>query len=318
MNFGGIQQLISDLLVQDGGRTVLASRLFESALLILLLVVIQRLVYRLINENVHEFDRRHRARVWARSTIVLALVIALMLLWVPSGQTLLQIVALLAAGLALTLSRPISSVLAWMVIMARHPIRIGDRVQFGEVMGDVVDLGLLHVHLLEIGNWVDADQGTGRLVHVPNSVIFDGAVYNYTEAFDLIWNELEFIVSHDSDWEQAREILLESVEPLYEEIASHAVDAAEEMARRYAYQRGITTPFVYVKLLRDGIKLSLRYLIEPRRRRGTAHDLTVSFLRTIRERPEIRLAPPGYHITLSGSDAVGPIEPPPRAGALKR
>lgn len=302
MDLQGVQELIAKLLVQDGGRTALASRLVESALLILVLVLVQRLVYRLLNEHISEFDRRHRSRVWARSLVVFVLIVGLTLIWVPSGQTLLQVLALLAAGLALTLSRPITNVLAWTVILARQPIRIGDRVQLGEASGDVVDIGMLHVHLLEIGNWVDADQGTGRLVHVPNSIIFDGPVYNYTEAFDLIWNEIDFVLTHDSDWETAREILREAVEPLYEEIAAHAVDAAEQMARRYAYQRGITTPFVYVKLLRDGVKLTLRYLIEPRRRRGTAHDLTVTFLRALRDHPEIRLAPPGYQITLSGRD----------------
>ncbi|MGH2541191.1 MAG: mechanosensitive ion channel family protein, partial [Ardenticatenaceae bacterium] len=250
----------------------------------------QQLANRLINSNVPNVERRHQLRVWARTLALVFVVFTLIAFWLPSGQTLLQVLALLAAALALTLSRPISSLLAWLVIVIRSPIRIGDRIEAGDVRGDVVDIGLLHIHLLEIGNWVDADQSTGRIAHVPNTVIFDRPIFNYTEGFDLIWNELEFVLTHDSNWERARDLLIEIVSPLHAKIEPLTVAAADAMARRYAYQRGITTPYVYVRLLRDGIKLSLRYLTEPRRRRGSAHDITVAFLTAVRAEADIELA----------------------------
>ncbi|MDQ4074932.1 MAG: mechanosensitive ion channel family protein, partial [Chloroflexota bacterium] len=293
-----LQQALRGYLNALGEGPGLFARLLETVAAVVLLVLLQQLAYRLINRNVPEVDRRHQLRVWVRTLTFLLVTFTLIALWLPSGQTLLQVLALLAAGLALTLSRPISSIMAWGVITVQSPFRVGDRIQAGEVMGDVVDIDPLHIHLLEIGNWVDADQSTGRLIHLPNSVIFDGPVYNYTEGFDLIWNELEFVLTHDSDWERARQLLLKEARMIYTEIEPRAVAAADNMARRYAYQRGITTPFVYVKLLRDGIQLSLRYLTQPRRRRGTGHDITTAFLRALRAEPNIKLAAPGYRIVL--------------------
>jgi hypothetical protein len=60
-----------------------------------------------------------------------------------------------------------------------HLFEIGDRVQIGTHRRDVVDIRIFQFTLLEIGNWVDADQSTGRILHIPNSWIFKQALSNY-------------------------------------------------------------------------------------------------------------------------------------------
>jgi small-conductance mechanosensitive channel len=269
------------------------------------LVLIQRLLYGVINNNVQDVERRHTLRVWTRLIVGALAIATVVAIWLPRGGTVVQVLALLTAGLALTLSRPITSVLAWLVISVRVPFRVGDRIEVNGVRGDVVDIGLLHMHLLELGNWIDADQTTGRIVHIPNSVIFDFPLFNATESFDLIWNELEFVVTHDSDWERAREIILAEAQPIYESLEQRAIEASERISRRYAYQKGITTPYVFVKLLRDGIRLSLRYLADPRGRRVTSHQIFSGVLRAFRDEPNIHLAPQGYRIYLSDSEQNG-------------
>lgn len=297
MGLDDITAQLEALVMAEGGSERLLWLLVESVVGLVVLGMLNYLVTLLINRQVDNVDRRHQLRVYSRTLVMVLGIVLLVGLWFPNARTVLSVVALLAAALTVTLSRPITNVLAWLVIVTRSPIRVGDRIEVNGVKGDVIDIGMLHTHLLELANWVDADQSTGRIVHVPNTFIFDGPVFNATDEFELIWNELDFYVTPPSDWEMAREILLELALPFYDSIEQHAMEAAERMARRYAYQRGISTPFVYVKLLRDGIKLSLRYLCEPRRRRGTAHDITVGFLTRIREHPTIQLAAPGYRIT---------------------
>lgn len=291
-------EALQSLIGSEGNSGAIFAKLIETFLSLILLGLLQQAVYYLINRNIDKIERRHQLRVWTRNLALLLVLSILVSLWLPSGQMILQAMALLAAALAVTLGRPISSVLAWLVIVIDHPFGIGDRIEAGDVKGDVIDIGLLHIHLLEVGNWVDADQTTGRIIHLPNRTIFEGPVFNSTAEFDLIWNELEFVLTHDSDWERGRELILAQAQPIYERIEEHAMEAADRMTQRYAYQRGITTPYVYVKLLRDGIKLSLRYLCETRRRRGTTHDITVGFLSAIRSEPTIKLAAPTVSILL--------------------
>lgn len=308
MSLDEIQRLLEQLYVVEGGRTGLLIQFLETLAILALLVLLQRGLYRLINNNVPEVERRHALRVWTR-IIAGALAIAVVLaIWLPNGRTVVQVLALLAAGLALTLSRPISSILAWMVIMVRAPFRVGDRIEINGVRGDVVDIGLLHIHVLELGNWIDADQTTGRIVHIPNTFIFDYPLFNATESFDLVWNELEFVVTHDSNWERAQEIILAQAQPIYDALADRAIAGAERMTQRYAYQKGISTPYVYVKVLRDGIRLSLRYLADPRGRRGTSHQIMTGVLRAFRDEPDIQFAPPGYRIFLADPGLDGNLE----------
>jgi len=54
---------------------------------------------------------------------------------------------------------------------------IGDRVQIGDVRGDVIDIGLLRTTLLETGSWVSKDMYNGRVVRIPNSTVLKGTVF---------------------------------------------------------------------------------------------------------------------------------------------
>lgn len=296
MGLESIQALLVELVSAEGGTNEILLLLVESIVGIVIVLLVNYFVVLLINQQIDHVGRRHQLRVYSRTVTLIVILLGLVALWLPNGQIFLSVLALFAAALTVTLSRPITNVMAWLVIVTRAPIRVGDRVEIGEVHGDVVDIGILHTHLLELGNWVDAQQSTGRVVHIPNSFIFDGPVFNATDQFNLIWNEMDFYLTVESDWETARDILINLATPLHATIEQAALEAAERMTQRYAYKRGITTPFVYVKLLRDGLKLSLRYLCIPRRRRGTAHDITIGFLSAIRENPRIVLAAPSYRI----------------------
>jgi small-conductance mechanosensitive channel len=296
LNLTDIIQSLRQIHLLEGGSVAILLRLVETGIGLILLWLLQKVIKQVVNRQIAEVERRHQVRGWVRIGGLVLATVFLILLWFPNGQTVLQVLALLAAGLALTLSRPISNLLGWVVILSRAPFRVGDRIEVGAVAGDVIDIGPLFIHLLEIRGWVDADQSTGRVVHLPNSVVFDTPIINFTEGFSLIWDELTVVLTHDSDWERAQALLLELAAPLYEQVEPRAMATADQMGRRYAYQRGITTPFVYIKLLRDGIQLSLRYLSEVRRRRGHRHDLTSAFLHAIRREPTIRLAVPAYRI----------------------
>jgi len=61
--------------------------------------------------------------------------------------------------------------------------------------------------MMEIGNWVAADQSTGRLLHVPNRQVFANVVANYTKGSDYIWNEIPVLITFESDWKKARYVL---------------------------------------------------------------------------------------------------------------
>lgn len=114
---------------------------------------------------------------------------------------------MLSAGLAVALKDPIADIVGWAFILWRRPFEVGDRIQIGDQAGDVIDQRIFQFTLMEIGNWVDAEQSTGRILHLPNGLIFTDVLANYTKGSRFIWNEIPVLVTFESDWEKAKQLL---------------------------------------------------------------------------------------------------------------
>ena len=230
---------------------------------------------------------------WGLSLFVLAG------LWSPSTDDLVTVLTVLGAGLAVALSDVLLSLAAWAHLTVNPPYRRGDRIEMNGTQGDVVDIRPLQTTLLEIGEWVDAHQSTGRLLHVPNAWIYQHGVKNYTEGFGYLWFEESVVVTYDSDWRAARELMLEMAE---ENLPTQEEDARgdlRQMTSEYLLRFNVLSPFVYVDLVDHGVKLTLRHLTSARGRRGVRHDLTIEVLERFRAHDQIQIAYPTYSVTAS-------------------
>ena len=130
---------------------------------------------------------------WKRSCLFIIGLLTVILIgsvWIKAIGQFGAFLGLLTAGLAIALKDPLTNIAGWIFILTRKPFALGDRVQIGEHAGDVIDLRLFQFTLLEIGNWVDADQSTGRIIHIPNGIVFTQAQANYSAGFKFIWNEM--------------------------------------------------------------------------------------------------------------------------------
>ena len=121
---------------------------------------------------------------------VIVITISIGAIWLRSINSLVTFLGLITAGLTIALREPVLNLLGWIFILWRRPFILGDRIQIGKMAGDVVDLRIFQFTVLEIGNWVDADQSTGRIIHIPNAKVFTDYIANYTSEFNFIWNEL--------------------------------------------------------------------------------------------------------------------------------
>jgi small-conductance mechanosensitive channel len=228
--------------------------------------------------------------------------------WVSIGKLNLQLwIGLASAGLTLALQNVILGFAGWVHIALRRPYDIGDRIQVGKVIGDVLDIRISHTCVLEVGNWVAADQSTGRLAFIPNSFIFTESVFNYTQGFSYIWNELPIHLAPGSDWRRARKMLEEIAGQGVNEIVAKAHEEISRAKSQYPILYEHLTPTVYLSLEPTGILLTLRYLTEVRSRRQTAAALTERILDEYGREPTVKLAFPGA--AQSAGPAVGTVTP---------
>jgi small-conductance mechanosensitive channel len=283
--------------------------ILASLLIVVIAFALSRVLKRFVPRYIDEPDRRYRASKMIGRLVGLAGLAAILLVWSSgSGPGLATILTVIGAGLAIAMREVLLSVAAWINIVLRSPFKQGDRIEVNGIRGDVIDIRLLHSTLMEIGGWVNADQSTGRILHFPNAWLYQYGIYNYTRGFGFIWNEIPFTVTFRSDWHAAREIMLSLASESADIVEKQVKQEIQQMSREYLIHFSILTPFVYVRVTRSGVLLTLRYLTEVRKRRGTEHALTMGILNAFREQGHVELA-----YDMAGVAAVDPPQfgPPP-------
>lgn len=285
-----VQQFLQDETVRRIVSDPTAQDVVFSLLIVVAAYVISRILQRLVPRYVDEPERRYRAAKMIGRSVALIAVIAILILWSVGEADVITLLTVIGAGLAIALREVVLSFVGWVNIVLRTPFKQGDRIEINGVQGDVIDIRLFHSSLMEIGNWAMGDQSTGRIVHIPNGWIYQYGVFNYTRGFGFIWNEIHFTLTFRSDWAAAREIILDLAAETSDIVEQQVKQEIQRMSREYLIHYSILTPFVYVKVVSDGVRLSLRYLCEARKRRGTEHALTMGILEAFRENSHIELA----------------------------
>lgn len=289
-----IIQQITDL---SGIRPGTQMDMFKTVLLLVAIWIIRHIVIRIVWRRTDDIRARY---IWQKTTTYVALFLALLcisVIWLPGIESLTTFLGLFSAGLAIALHDIIANLAGWIYIIAKRPFALGDRVQSGEHAGDVVDISVFHFALMEIGNWVDADQSTGRVIHVPNSAVFKQALANYSKGFEYIWNEIPVLVTFESDWKKAKEILLNIADTHARALTHTAEKKIKEASRRFMIFYSTLTPTVYTSLRDSGVLLTIRYLCEPRQRRSSAEVIHESILAAFAAEPDITFAYPTQRLT---------------------
>ena len=300
---------VGTALLWVGGTTAEAETL-EQVLVSLAAVMVTYLAILLAvgftNQRLHDDVVRLKTRKILIYVGTLVILLTLLKVWVLRHDVNYTLVfTVLGAGLALALHQVVLCLTGWMVLQFQRYYDVGDRVQIGKIRGDVSDISLLHTTLVEFGEWVAADQSTGRLVTLPNSWVFTEPIHNYTRGFQYIWNELSVLVTFESDWRRAQQIMTELANEGVEEIQERFRSQVRHLSEKYMILHSRLTPIVYQRILDSGVQLTLRYLTEPKRRRGTESELSGKILDAFGAEPTIEFAYP----TTRFYDAAGESKP---------
>lgn len=250
----------------------------------------------IINQRVKDIKSRHMIRKNVAYMVSFSLLTIVFFIWIQNINSATIFLGVAGAGLALALQEVILSVAGWLLILIRHPFETGDRIEINGVKGDVIDIRLFQTSLLEIGNWVDADQSTGRIVNIPNSFIFKHQNYNYSRGFEFIWHEIPILLTFESDWEKGREIMMAHAKNLAEGLEDKVNRKIDAMRNRYMIYYGKLTPIVYVNIKDSGVELTLRYLTEAKKRRSSQDQLCRAILEDFAKEPSVDFAYPTYRI----------------------
>ena len=258
--------------------------------IIVLAAVISRLTSKLAHKKIESASAFYVFRKTLSAVTYIVAMLMLLGYWSDSIKSIGTYLGLLSAGLAVALRDIIINMAGFIFIIIRRPFITGERIQIGEEKGDVIDIRLFQFTLMEIGAWVDSDQSTGRIVHVPNHFVFTKELKNYNRGFQYIWNEIPVLVTFESDWEKAKERLLEIANEHCLHLSDDAMKQVREAGRHYMIYYRKLTPIVYTSARSSGVLLTVRYLCEHQKRRGTEEAIWEDILRYIAGEKDINLA----------------------------
>ena len=287
-----------------GIQTATLNRAVSSVVVIVVFALGRWLFLRWMRSNFDEGDAQFRATKISNYVTTALIILSLLFIWIDALDSLTTYLGLVSAGIAIALGDLLKNMAGWFYVLTRRPFRIGDRVEVSGLSGDVIDIRLFRFTIMEVGNWVAADQSTGRLVHVPNGILFTNTLANYTEGFTHIWDEIPVTFTFESDWNRGETIVREAISDQVPRVAEEAGEKIRETAREYQIKVGALTPIVYLSVVDHGVVLTARYLVEARRRRTVAAALWRSILEKVTADDTVHFAYPTVRTYFEGPISV--------------
>lgn len=230
--------------------------------------------------------------------VTLAAIITIVCLWAKLLPNKGTFFGLIGAGLALAMKEPLLSIAGRLSIWFGGLYRIGDRIEFQNMAGDIINIGIFYTRMLEIGNWIGGDQATGRIVQFPNASVYQHPVYNYTQNFSYIWDELMLPVTYASDVAAATDILLQTGQDYTRDFLKPASAEIEKLRSDYLLPDLTLEPKVYTRVTSNYVELTMRYLVEPRKRRAASSWLYSHIFERVQANISIGIASETYDLTV--------------------
>jgi small-conductance mechanosensitive channel len=282
--------------VMRHSRNVLQALLLHLAGLLVLFALIFALamVWRsLAVRYVEDVNRRRQILKVRDVTVVILVIILLLFNFTTELGALATVVGFAAAGIAVALQDVILSIAGYFRLSGRFGIKHGDRVELQGVRGEVVEIGLTKLTLLELGGDGIQSGPTGRLVMIPNSMAFRDKFVNHPGHSTIIWREIRFTLAPECDFRIVEKQLLEVVEAVFARYRDNARSQLQDMERRLNIRVDSGRPQSRVRLTQAGLEITLRFPVDVRSEAQVADEISRRLLDYIARAPGLRFVPSG-------------------------
>jgi len=273
----------------NGFGTTILPILVTIAIIIIVYIVFSFLL-RIVKKNLLKLAKTKKqvSNVEIFSTTIKYVFVALLVLiaifsysgdWAGLGLTL----GLFSAAIGFALQKPITGMAAWIMVVTRRPFEIGDRIIIGSVKGDVRDISLTHITLKEIGGLIQTEENSGRDIMVPNSMLFEQNIVNYTQQDEFVLSQVFFAVTYQSDLKKAMKIGIQAAK-------KHMKQFAESIKKE---------PYVRTSFQPSGINISVRFFVPTKRLTEMSTMVTNEVFEKIAKEKSVSFAYPHTEVVLN-------------------
>jgi small-conductance mechanosensitive channel len=269
----------------------LALRLGVLALLIALVFVLGDIWRRASFRYVHDARRRYQALLLRRIVIWTAVVIIVIITFATQLGSVFTFAGLITAGIAVAMQNVITSIVGYFFLIGRYGLRVGDRVSIAGVTGEVVDIGLVRIHLMELGGPGDS-QPSGRVVAFSNSIVFQptAGIFKQIPGTNFVWHELKLTLASETDYHSAKDRIVKAVDSALghyrENIDSQRRTVEKNLSTVSA---GELQPKVRLHYTASGIEATVRYPVEIGKATEIDDHLMRDLLAAVEQEPRLKL-----------------------------
>ena len=285
----------------------LAARLLVLGIVLALIYGFAEVWRRTIFRYVHEPRRRYQFLLLRKIVLWFAIILVVAFAFASQIGSVATFAGLITAGVAVALQNVILSIAGYFFLIGRFGIRVGDRVQVAGVTGEVVDVGLVRLHLMELAG--GGETPTGRVVAFSNSIVFQptAGLFKQIPGTSFVWHEITLVLAPHSDYHAVEKRLMEVVEATFKEYQG-------EMERQRAHMERIVSsgsvaslkPRGRLRFTGSGLEVSIKFPVSLQNATEVDDRMTRELLQAINRDPQLKLADSSAPVIRLSTDPSSP------------
>jgi small-conductance mechanosensitive channel len=267
-------------------------RLFSLGFVLAIVWGIAEVWRRAIDRYVHETRRRYQMLLLRRIAMWLAFALVITFSFASELGSLATFAGLLTAGVAVALQNVILSIAAYFFLIGKFGVRVGDRVQIAGVPGEVVDIGLVRMHIMELSSNGRDIQPTGRVVAFSNSFVFQpmAGMFKQIPGTNFFWHEITLTLAADSDYGSVEERMIKAVDmaftPYHDVLEQQRIFIERTLS---SVSVGPLQPRTSLKLTPSGLEVRVTFPVQTSKASEMDDRVTREILKELDREPKLKM-----------------------------
>jgi small-conductance mechanosensitive channel len=281
-------------LVRESGYAVrsLLTRVLGLALALGFVFALSEAWRRLTFRYISDMRRRRQFLILRRFVVGFLIVIVILMGFISEFSSLATFAGFVTAGIAVGLQAVLLSVAAYFFVVGRYGISVGDRISIAGVTGDVIDIGLVRMYLVELAGTGIELYPTGRIVVFSNAVLFQPAtpLYKQIPGTSYAWHEVAISLAPGANYKLVQDKLTEVVNSVYAQYRPGIEKQYGDIERRVEIELRAPETEAKLQFVDTGLELMVRYPLEIRKAPEVDDNITRKLLEVINSDPDLKAA----------------------------
>jgi small-conductance mechanosensitive channel len=252
-------------------------------------------------------DPRRRRQFLLMRRFVMGFLVGVVLImgFISEFSSLATFAGFVTAGIAVGLQAILLSIAAYFFVIGRYGIRVGDRISVAGVTGDVIDIGLVRLYLMELAGTGIELYPTGRVVMFSNSVLFQAGtpLFKQVPGTEYAWHEVAISLAPGSNYKLVQDQISRVVGSVYEKYREVIESQLGGIERRLEVQLKAPVPESKLQFTDAALEFVVRYPVDIRRASEIDENVTRAVLDVLDTNEALKTAvasPPKIRAAIKG------------------